>query len=399
MISRRPVLIGMIIAATAIGCALRLHAGSKEKAVSTQERPLGKNIRCLAFSPDGTFLAAAFGEPKQRGRVVLWDVAKQKELWVANFDDSVPTVVFAPDGKTIAMGNYDNTAKLLDTLTGKVLKVFEGHTNYVRAVAFTPDGKMLATGSWDSTVKVWDMATGTVRMTLDGVGNIFSLHYSPKGQWLVAGNGRVRIWEADTGKEKSVFGAESGPDGWMVFADESRFIAGCHDGTIRYCNIADAEQRVVYKHSVSRLAFSAKAGKLATNGGGGIEFFDFPPGEPTVKEKARIAELLVRFDDESYDVREAAGKEMMEIGIVAEPELRRAMKESPSAEVRIRCRRLREQIMEKPKASLTGHPSEVQGLAFSPDGETFASGGMDGIVRLWSVKDLKELGRLVPVGQ
>ena len=37
---------------------------------------------------------------------------------------------------------------------------FEGHTNYVRSVAFSPDGKWLATGSGDKTAKLWDLGTG-----------------------------------------------------------------------------------------------------------------------------------------------------------------------------------------------------------------------------------------------
>jgi WD40 repeat protein len=72
--------------------------------VREQGRPLGKGVRCVAFSADGTLLAATLGEPKQRGRVVLWDVDKQKELWSEVFDNGVPTAVFAPDGKTIAIG-------------------------------------------------------------------------------------------------------------------------------------------------------------------------------------------------------------------------------------------------------------------------------------------------------
>jgi WD40 repeat protein len=374
-----------------------VRAGA-EKPAAAKERPLGKGIRCVTFSPDGTLLAATLGEPKQRGRVVLWDVAKQKQLWSHPEDDGVPTVVFSPDGKTMAIGNYDKTAKLLDAQTGRRLKVFEGHTNYVRAVAFSPDGKTLATGSWDQNVWMWDLATGEVQRTLDGPEHVFALHFSTKGRWLLASNGRVRLWDAATGKESSVFGKERAPDGWAAFLDDNRFVAICQDGTVRVCNAASGEQRVLCKRYASRFAFSVKAGTLAlSTGRGAVELFDFPPRDPTAKEKERIGTLLVLLDDDRYDVRESAGKELLDLGIVAEPELRRAAKESSSVEVRIRTRRLHEAVMAKARATLTGHTGDVEGLAYSPDGQLLASGGRDGTVRLWNLKHLKEAARLTPV--
>jgi hypothetical protein len=41
----------------------------------------------------------------------------------------------------------------------------EGHDQTVWAVAFSPDGKYVATGSLDQTAKIWDASSGTLLQT------------------------------------------------------------------------------------------------------------------------------------------------------------------------------------------------------------------------------------------
>src|SRR5438128_8740982 len=167
----------------AVTCAFALAQPEKK----TSARALGKGIRQVAFSVDGALLAAGLGEPKERGRVIVWDVKTQKPLWTHEEDMGIPTVAFAPDGKTLAIGVYDHTAKVLEAGTGKVLKTLRGHKKFVRAVAFSRDGRTLATGGWDQTVNLWDVDQGEVRRTLDfPAERLFVLTFSPGGQWLMA---------------------------------------------------------------------------------------------------------------------------------------------------------------------------------------------------------------------
>ena len=52
--------------------------------------------------------------------------------------------------------------------TCKERVTLQGHTESVMSVAFCADGKTLASASYDKTVKFWDVATGKERATLKG---------------------------------------------------------------------------------------------------------------------------------------------------------------------------------------------------------------------------------------
>ena len=91
----------------------------------------------------------------------------------------------------------------------------------------------------------------------------------------------------------------------------------------------------------------------------------------------------------------AVSKELSSVGFDAESELRKAIKESPSAEVRIRARLAHREILSKPRAELSGHAAEVYSVAFSPNGKLLARESKDGTERIWEVKSRPEVAKLL----
>lgn len=366
------------------------------------DEPAVRGIRAVAFAPDGKSLAVVTGEPQETGTATLWDVAGRTQRWTHTEPTGIPAVAFAPDGKTLAIGAYNGTAKILDLPSGRETAVLR-HPKEVRAVAFAPDGKSLATACWDHTVRIWDLAAGTERIKCTGhTDRIFTVAFSPDATLLLSAGGSdgAKLWDAATGQEKRTWKhgsffvpcAEFSPDGrWAL--------TGGYDGTARLWNAGTGELRAKFKGfgGVNRAAISPTAHALAAAGTGGyVTVFDLNLSEPSGKDQDRIRTLVAKWDDPSYDVREAASKELLQVGFVAENELRRLMKDAPSAEVRIRARRVRQDMLTHPRWQSPGDSEQIEGLAFSPDGTLLAAAGKDGIVRLFDVRTGKESARLTP---
>ena len=70
--------------------------------------------------------------------------------------DYVNSAVYSPDGRSIVTASDDNTARIWDAVTGKLLHSLEGHTSWVRSAVYSPDGRSIVTASLDNTARIWD---------------------------------------------------------------------------------------------------------------------------------------------------------------------------------------------------------------------------------------------------
>ena len=151
----------------------------------------GKQLQnpLLFLAPDASQTASA---ALQRA---VYNVQERNRL--EGHSSVVTSVVFSPDGKSLASGNADKTVKLWDVATGKVINPLNGHSSQVLSVVFSPDGKTLASGSADKTVKLWDIATGKEINTLHGHSDeVTSIAFSPDGKTLTSGSfdKTVKLW-------------------------------------------------------------------------------------------------------------------------------------------------------------------------------------------------------------
>ncbi len=97
----------------------------------------GKQINCVAFSPDGKIIAAGDGGMIQAGSVRLYDTVTGDVKSTLTVDSSVHSVSFSPDGSKIAAA-YSNEIQLFDTQTqAKLGSPLRGHSGYVTAVSYS----------------------------------------------------------------------------------------------------------------------------------------------------------------------------------------------------------------------------------------------------------------------
>ena len=157
----------------------------------------------LTFSPDGRLLVGDGSD----GVVRVWDTKTGKELHALKQTGHIPSplsVVFSPDGKTLAL-RADGEVRCWDLATGLVRDLWTRTMSGVHCLAFSPDGQTLATGAGNRRqIELWDTSTGRERVHLSGGGGgIWCLAFSPDGRTLASGGdgGEVKLWDVATAQE------------------------------------------------------------------------------------------------------------------------------------------------------------------------------------------------------
>ena len=222
---------GEIIASASDDRTIRLWSVNTRKLFKTLMGHTDSVSR-VVFSSDGETIASAGNDRTIR----LWN-ANTGELikTLTGHVENVNTVAFSPDGKTIASGSgrlvyfgrgedtgtcIGQEIRLWNANTGELIKTLTGHTSVVNSVVFSPDGSTIASGSghwWGyegvasagEEVRLWNAHTGELLKTLTGHKDVVSsVVFSPDGNLIVSGDwyywdghlsswtwsGEIRVW-------------------------------------------------------------------------------------------------------------------------------------------------------------------------------------------------------------
>lgn len=176
-----------------IGAVRKVNTFFGHDATSASDVPTHCGVNGVAFSPDGKLLASA-----GKGPVIIWDTTTGKKLQsLGGHEGVVGSVAFSPDGKILASGGADAVI-LWNTATWEKVRELKGQSRSVNVLVFGNDGKSLASGSGDRTIMIWDVTTGNRIRTLDSRSReVFAIDISPDGKGLASGGNfpSILFWD------------------------------------------------------------------------------------------------------------------------------------------------------------------------------------------------------------
>jgi uncharacterized delta-60 repeat protein len=367
------------------------------------------SVNAVAFSPDGKTLATGSYDNTAR----LWDVETGKQLKRLEHDGSVNIVAFSTDGKTLATGSSDNTSCTWDVKTGELLQRLKQDGSVID-VAFSPDGKILAIGSWDNTAWLWDVQTGKELQRLEHDDYVIDVAFSQDGKTLATGSydNTARLWDVQTGKELyrlkhniRLYAVAFSTDGNEIATASGGTVGG---GTACIWDVQTGKelQRLEHSSIVYSVAFNPDNKILATGSDDmTARLWDVRTGKELQRLKFDNAVSSVAFAPDGKTLAIVSGNTALLWDVQTGKELKRAEHDDWVKAVALSLDGKTLATASGKTAWLWGirigkelqrleHDDTIYSMAFAPDGKIFATGSWDYTARLWDVRTGKELQRM-----
>ena len=398
----------------------------------------GDDWKHISYAPDGTLRAASISQ--DQSSITLWDVARQKALYTfqekkyfdaeispihfsngthlafqSDFEVQVKTVggtvplsilpwelgdlhslVFSPDGKTLAAGYRQFGGVILWDVTTDLPQrvVTEPRCHIIAVYSDTTTGKFYATGYppgeslyWGNTLNLWEIGKTEpiAELTIPGEPpDRRAMTYSPVTNLLACGNGTEKdgeSWHENDPENGAVYV-------WDVARGQMRHIfRGKHTNHITFVRFSpDGTRLISIDWDDTRILWDVMCGEEI------CEFPDFIPivFSPCGNLIAGVAgATILVWDIEQCEARVTIHKNFANVDPIAFSPCGQYLAYGEiwypggveKVPVRLWDIRTGENI-----ATFLGHPTDIQCLTFSPDSTLLASGSYDGTILLWDLK-------------
>ncbi len=170
-------------------------------------------VSSLVITPGGEYLVSGSLDKT----IKIWRIESGELVRTLHTKSGVTTLAFYSDSNLIISGNADGSIILWRVKDGKRImalgrnllssipfigKYFDpGHTDTVTGIVVSPDGRYLISGSLDKTIRVWQLSSGKLLRILKSQTGIVSLAVIPNTDFIISGSadGTITVWEIRDG--------------------------------------------------------------------------------------------------------------------------------------------------------------------------------------------------------
>lgn len=250
----------------------------------------------------------------------------------------ITSLIFSRDGETLISGG-DDTIRLWNVTSGKVIRTLKGHVpnwseSAVTSVALSPNGKFIASGGTDNTIRIW--------------------HFR---EFLQSNRGNTRLLTGHSQKSWLITGVRA-----VAFSADGKILAtGGSDKVIKLWNTKTWQEISTltgYPDAITSVAFSPFSQTLISAASSTIRLLALERNEETILT-APAPLSLVAFNTQGQIFISYGGK----VGLSSET-----------------IKAWKEFVVE------ALHSQEIKAVTFSPNGQFFATGGYDKVIKLWSTR-------------
>lgn len=320
-----------------------------------------------------------------RGSAPQSDPGHKELAMTSRLTGPVWSISSSRDGKTIVAGLEDGQVVIWDVGNGGTVTSFPAHEGTVWSVDLSEDGGMLITSSDDGTVKYWNISSGQPVRTINNERSVRSAALNRSLDKVVTGDrvGAVRLWKLADPKVPVFDFMHKGVINAVAFAHEKPLVASASSNkTAVLWNIDESVELKTDKRAVHNLrghegpvysvAFSPDDEILATaSWDHSIMLWNTSTGKKigAIKDAHEEGIWSIAFACCGKVLATAGQDGLVKIWNIEKLPLDGSTEKAA------------------PILTLSRHQGTVHAVHFTADGKHLLTGGRDGTIRLWKLKD------------